>query len=124
MKSRRDQTFQPTVDRYSSATRRANRGNLLAAGLSLALAVAAVAVAVFDHALEATLGDALLPVFVVLSVLSAVAFFALANLPRAFDLLGRKSALVLTILSVVAFNWLAFLIFRLIRLALPGNSPE
>lgn len=126
MNRQRDQSFQPTVDRYGSRRRPvgAVRGNLLAGGLSLGLAVAAAVVAVFDHSLAARLGDALLPVFVVLSVLSVVAFFALANLPRAFDLLGRKSALVLTLLSVVAFNWLAYLIFRLVRLALADISPK
>lgn len=117
-----DDDFQPTIDGDPALIRwRARRNNLLALALSLGVVAAAVAVALLDRGLAERLGNLLVPALAVLSVLSVAGFFALANLPRSFDLLGRWSALIVTLLAVLAFNWLVFLVFRLLRLAMAAG---
>ena len=122
MNSPFDDDFQPTIDGDPALIRwRARRNHLLALALSLGVGAAAVAVALLDRGLAERLGNLLVPALAVLSVLSMAGFFALANLPRSFDLLGRWSALIVTLLAVLAFNWLVFLIFRLLRLAMAAG---
>ena len=122
MNGLRDDDFQPTIDGDPALIRwRARRNNLLALALSLGVVAAAVAVALLDRGLAERLGNLLVPALAVLSVLSVAGFFALANLPRSFDLLGRRSSLIVTLLAVLAFNWLVFLIFRLLRLAMAAG---
>jgi len=122
MKSGLDDSYQATIDLYSEKSHwRGRRNNLLALALTLLVGAAAVVVALLDHGLAERLGNLLLPAMAVLSVLAMAGFFALANLPRSFDLLGERSALIVTLLAVFAFNWLVFLLFRLLRIAMKAG---